>query len=89
MSNLQEQRRHWLLLGVLFVVFSHSPNTDPTLEQRTDYPINEKIASERASGIAVGTSITARPPAQIRTCGFPAYRSHLGCLTAKRLLGQG
>ena len=29
------------------------------------------------------------PPAQIRTCGFPAYGSHLGCLTAKRALGQG
>src|SRR6185369_10318142 len=23
------------------------------------------------------------PPAQIRTCGFPAYGSHLGCVTAK------
>src|SRR6516164_7867417 len=22
------------------------------------------------------------PPAQIRTCGFPAYGSHLGCVTA-------
>ena len=29
------------------------------------------------------------PPAQIRTGGFPAYGSHLGCLTAKRSLGQG
>ena len=29
------------------------------------------------------------PPAQIRTCGLPAYGSHLGCLTAKRSLGQG
>ena len=29
------------------------------------------------------------PPAQNRTCGFPAYGSHLGCLTAKRSLGQG
>src|SRR5258708_12816416 len=29
------------------------------------------------------------PPAQIRTCGLPAYGSHLGCLTAKRWLGQG
>jgi hypothetical protein len=29
------------------------------------------------------------PPAQIRTCGFPAYGSHLGCVTAKRWLGQG
>jgi hypothetical protein len=25
------------------------------------------------------------PPAQIRTCGFPAYGSHLGCLTANGL----
>src|ERR1700736_2088907 len=24
------------------------------------------------------------PPAQIRTCGFPAYGSHLGCVTAKQ-----
>jgi hypothetical protein len=24
------------------------------------------------------------PPAQNRTCGFPAYGSHLGCVTAKR-----
>ena len=29
------------------------------------------------------------PPAQIRTCGLPAYGSYLGCLTAKRMLGQG
>src|SRR6266700_3167281 len=29
------------------------------------------------------------PPAQNRTCGFPAYGSHLGCVTAKRWLGQG
>ena len=29
------------------------------------------------------------PPAKIRTGGFPAYGSHLGCLTAKRSLGQG
>ena len=29
------------------------------------------------------------PPAQIRTCGIPAYGSHLGCLTAKRCCGQG
>src|SRR5947208_4125186 len=26
---------------------------------------------------------------QNRTCGFPAYGSHLGCVTAKRTLGQG
>ena len=24
------------------------------------------------------------PPAQRRTCDFPAYGAHLGCLTAKR-----
>jgi hypothetical protein len=29
------------------------------------------------------------PRAQNRTCGFPAYGSHLGWLTAKRSLGQG
>src|SRR6478672_3774025 len=29
------------------------------------------------------------PPAQNRTCDFPAYGSHLGCVTAKRSLGQG
>src|SRR5712691_6159083 len=29
------------------------------------------------------------PPAQIRTCPIKAYGSHLGCLTANRLLGQG
>src|SRR5208283_2859953 len=29
------------------------------------------------------------PPAQIRTCGLPAYGSYLGCLTAKRTFGQG
>ena len=29
------------------------------------------------------------PPAQNRTCGIPASGSHLGCLTAKRWLGQG
>src|SRR4051812_29620280 len=29
------------------------------------------------------------PPAQIRTCGFPAYGSHLGCLTANRSDGHG
>jgi len=29
------------------------------------------------------------PPAQIRRSGLPAYGSYLGCLTAKRTLGQG
>jgi hypothetical protein len=29
------------------------------------------------------------PPAQIRTCPIKAYGSHLGWLTAKRLLGHG
>jgi len=29
------------------------------------------------------------PPAQNRTGGFPAYGSHLGCLTAKRTRGHG
>jgi hypothetical protein len=29
------------------------------------------------------------PPAQIRTCPIRASGSYLGCLTAKRSLGQG
>ena len=29
------------------------------------------------------------PPGQIRTSGIPASGSYLGCLTAKRTLGQG
>ena len=29
------------------------------------------------------------PPAQIRTCGIPAYGSYHGCLTAKRCSGHG
>jgi len=29
------------------------------------------------------------PPVQIRTCRFPASGSYLGCVTAKRALGQG
>src|SRR5215467_6315060 len=29
------------------------------------------------------------PPAQIRTCSFPAYGSYLGYVTAKRLSGHG
>src|SRR6266508_533554 len=28
--------------------------------------------------VAVGTRVSSRPPAQNRTCGFPAYGSHLG-----------
>jgi len=32
--------------------------------------------------IAVRTPITGRPPHRNRTCGLPAYGSHLGCLTA-------
>jgi hypothetical protein len=32
--------------------------------------------------IAVGTHITMRPPHRAGTCGFPAYGSHLGYLTA-------
>ena len=50
------------------------------------------LAGTRGNGrdvFAVGTSVTGRPPAQIRTSGFPASGSYLGCLTAKRMLGQG
>src|SRR6266576_6210604 len=36
--------------------------------------------SRRCSG---RDAIFIAPPAQNRTCGFPAYGSHLGCVTAK------
>src|SRR6516165_11491434 len=44
--------------------------------------------SPRAAGRGRDASYLA-PPAQNRTCSFPAYGSHLGCLTAKRFSGQG
>src|SRR5258708_7055355 len=45
---------------------------------------------EQLAGSDRGRDVRYRtPPAQIRTCGFPAYGSHRGCLTAKRTLGQG
>ena len=34
--------------------------------------------------VAVGTGLTARLPAQIRTCGTTAYGSYLGRLAKKR-----
>src|SRR4029077_11935482 len=33
-----------------------------------------------------GRAFHRTPPAQNRTCGFPAYGSHLGCVAAKRSL---
>ena len=47
--------------------------------------------------VRLATHITGRgrdasylaPPAQIRTCNFPAYGSYLGCVTLKRCRGQG
>ncbi len=47
------------------------------------------------NGQQVGTKGRGRdasclaPPAQIRTCSFPAYGSYLGYETANRLSGQG
>jgi hypothetical protein len=48
---------------------------------------NVKIArivdAETGQIVAVGTCVSSHaPPAQNRTCGFPAYGSHLGCVTA-------
>ena len=39
--------------------------------------------------IAVGTPITGRPPHRTERARIRALGSHLGCLTAKRSLGQG
>ena len=46
------------------------------------------FAAAAISGDRVQRTCTAQP-AQNRTCGFPAYGSRLGCVTAKRSLGQG
>ena len=46
------------------------------------------MGDKEEEAFAVGMSVTGRP-AQIRTCGFPASGSYLGCLTAQRMLGQG
>lgn len=38
--------------------------------------------------VAVGTAVTCRPPAQIRTCGTTAYGSCLGYVTRSDLQGK-
>ena len=35
-----------------------------------------------AATVAVGTRVSSRAPRTNRTGGFPAYGSHLGCMTA-------
>ena len=49
---------------------------------RRERPSNRRTAEQpdELAAVAVGTPVTA--PAQIRTGGFPAYGSHLGCVTA-------
>ena len=37
------------------------------------------VSSGSESSIAVGTSVSRCPPAQIRKCGITAYGSYLGC----------
>ena len=57
-----------------------------------DYVIETMGAPDAVGGVAIDRGRDAHhwaPPAQNRTCGFPAYGSHLGCLTAKRALGHG
>jgi hypothetical protein len=49
-----------------------------------DAPFSSSHMVNRGRDAPYGT-----PPAQSRTSGFPAYGSHLGCLTAKRCSGQG
>ena len=66
-----------LLLGMLVYGYATGVFSSRKLERATD-------DSDRGRDVRYWT-----PPAQIRTGGFPAYGSHLGCLTAKRSLGQG
>jgi hypothetical protein len=59
-----------------------------TAANRRDVPIGDVCSAANRNGRGRDASYLA-PPAQNRTCGFPAYGSHLGCVTAKRSLGQG
>ena len=43
----------------------------------------------RLSGCCREANYCWTPPAQVHACGFPAYGSPLGCLTAKCWFGQG
>lgn len=52
----------------------------PTLKLR-HASSNEYQVATALTTVAVGTAVTCRPPAQIRTCGTTAYGSCLGYVT--------
>ena len=56
----------------------------PCASRQMEVTISRQATTGRGRDVGYPT-----PPAQIRTCGFPAYGSYLGCLTAKRFSGQG
>ena len=53
------------------------------------HPTKESAKPDPRKGLPGRDAPYGAPPGQIRTCGIPAYGSYLGCLTAKRALGQG
>ena len=53
--------------------------------QRRDWSlsaISDHNAPQQTTVVRGRDASYLAPPAQIRTCGFPAYGSHLGCVTA-------
>src|SRR5262249_31671438 len=49
------------------------------LRARRERPRRRRAAERyELAAVAVGTRVISRPPAQIRTCSFPAYGSYLG-----------
>ena len=61
------------------LVMSASPSTPAVLR-------NERLPrspTTPAASTPVGTCVSSHAPRPIRTCGFPAYGSYLGCVTAQ------
>ncbi|MGA8661240.1 MAG: hypothetical protein WB644_02935, partial [Candidatus Cybelea sp.] len=77
---------HFLVVGGISVCGQVSgPSVSARLRARV-LPFEGTVASH---AIAVGTRITARAPAQIRACSFPALGCCLEYLTPKRCSGHG
>jgi hypothetical protein len=71
-----------IFLQVLPIVFNNLPTTRnghtvPSNRKGTPMATEAQIAANRANGCGRDAGFPA-PPAQIRTCGIPAYGSYLG-----------
>ena len=91
------QRKIFRKIGLVTIASARptQPAYDNAVPHRLVLPLIMQMTRSteimmRSSGIDRGRNARYRaPPAQIRTCGTPAYGSHLGYLTANRWCGQG